>query len=665
MSHVNTKLRASVFAALLTMGFAGVSQASLVPGGSASSDAAGDYSAKLVGVGAGSSVSGTIQGESKTLGFAGVIKLALYDDEGKRISTAGTFCTDLQHPTGIGETYNASKEQMGCDLKYLVNNYPAAFSGISATEATARQAAVWHLADGFEPTAPITVVSRANEIVADVRANADCSSYEKPLILTVSADKVAAYEGETVNYTVSATRDGQPVAGKDVTLSTDFGALSTTSVTTDEFGEATFSVEASGAGTATVEANASYTMPAGVIFHALDLQRQKLLLADSQEGLTKANATTIWQVAQGSITVNIFHDRDTNGEDAGADNGEEDLAGWTVKLLDSDGNVVQTAETDENGLAFFNHVSNGEYAVTYDLKDTWFDTNGDTPVAEAGTSDAIVVDNDSHYEDMGVIQTPFVDVCVFFDNNNDGAISDGEALLNGWNVELFRENGSAVVGASGTTNDDGTVTLTFHRHSDYEKGGTEYFATLIEQDAWKVLQDAAGVTDDGVATTEIFTLTENMFEEVCFPVEEDDEQLPFEQCVDAENEVTWTVTVTDVDGNVVAEKTVENGGTVKILDSLEGQAGSVTIKGEGGENMDLTGWTVTLTDSEDSTKTVTVPLGAENQVTFDDLEAAKGIYDVTYTLEADNPNCGSGGLDVKDIAPSVIDLDNGSAVDGS
>ncbi|MCV6639329.1 SdrD B-like domain-containing protein [Candidatus Albibeggiatoa sp. nov. NOAA] len=522
MSRVNSKLRASIVAALFTLGFSGASQASLVAGGTASSDAAGEYNGKLIGVAAGQAVSGTLHGEPYNVGWAGVIKLGLYDDDGNLISTAGTYCTDLQHPTSVGTTYNTSKEEMSCSLKYLVNNYPAEFSGLTSTEAAARQAAVWFLADGFNASTPISVANRKDAIVADVLANADCSNYEEPLHLSVSTNTVVTYEGETVTYTVSATRGGQPVAGEEVTLSTDFGALNTTTVTTDEFGEATFTVAASGAGTATIEATASYTLPAGVIFHALDLERQKLLLADSQEGLTSANTTTVWQVAEGSITVNIFHDRDINGQDAGADNGEEDLAGWTVKLLNSSGNVIQTATTDDNGLVFFNNVPNGDYSVTYDLQDTWLDTNGDAPVAEAGVSDTITVDNDSHYEDMGVIQTPFVDVCVYFDNNRDGQLNEGESLLSGWDVELFRQNGSAVVGASGTTNEDGKVTLTFHRHSDFELGGENYFTALIEQDAWTALQDADSDSDNGVATTDVFTLTDDMYEEICFPVEEED-----------------------------------------------------------------------------------------------------------------------------------------------
>ncbi|WP_353571027.1 SdrD B-like domain-containing protein [Candidatus Albibeggiatoa sp. nov. BB20] len=519
MSRVNTKLRASVLAALLTFGFTGVTHASFVEGGTASSDSSGDYNAKITGTSAGQSVLGTLHGESHS-SWAGVIKLGLYDNDGNLISTAGTFCTDLQHPTSVGETYETSNEEMSCNLKYLVTNYPAEFSGLTAAEAAARQAAVWYLADGFDTSVPVSVANRTDAIVADVEANADCSTYEEPLILSVSTDTVIAYEGGTVTYTISATRGNQPVENEEVTLSTDFGALSTTTVMTDEFGEATFTVEASGAGTATVEATASYTMPAGVIFHALDLERQKLLLADSQEGVTSADITTVWQVAEGSITVNIFHDRDINGEDAGANEGEEDLEGWTVKLRDSDGNVIKTATTDENGLVFFNNVPNGDYTVTYDLQDTWLDTNGDEPSIEAGISETITVDNDSHYEDMGVIQTPFVDVCVYFDNNNDGIVNEGETLLSGWDVELFRENGSSVVGASGTTNEDGKVILTFHRHSDFELGGTGYFTGLIEQDAWNALQDA-GDADDGVATTSVFTLSENMYEEICFPVEDD------------------------------------------------------------------------------------------------------------------------------------------------
>jgi len=657
MSRVNTKLRASVLAALFTFGLSGAAHASFLTGGSASSEATGDYNAKLTAVAAGEAVSGTLHGEDHET-WAGVIKLELYDEDGTLISTAGTYCTDIQHPTYIGTHYKTSKENMSCNLKYLVTNYPAEFSGLDDTEAAARQAAVWHLADGFDVSLPVPVATRAAEITTDVEQNADCSSYEKPLILNVSTGTAVTYEGSAVTYTVSATRDGQPVASEEVTLSTDFGALNTTTVTTDVNGEATFTVEASGAGTATVEATATYTMPAGIIFHGLTLERQKLLLADSQEGTTSADITTIWQVAEGSISVNIFHDRDINAVDAGANSGEEDLSGWTVKLRDSDGNVIQTATTDENGLAFFNNVPNGDYEVTYVLKDTWLDTNGDEPATEAGVSETISVDNDSHYADMGVIQTPFVDVCVYFDNNNDGEVNSGESLLSGWDVELFRENGSAVVGTNGTTNEDGKVTLTFHRHTDFTKGGTGYFTSLIEQDAWNALQDA-GADDDGVVTSGIFTLSEDMYQEMCFPVIIGGLIPSCTEIKDIADSVVWTVTV-EKDG-IVTERTTHNGGTVEILDSLEGQMGSVTITASGPEVAVLSGSTVTLTSKTGVTAEGIV--NANGEVSFGGVTKVEGVYLVSFSIEGDVDCEQEVSLVADGIASTKVNLDDGAAVD--
>ncbi len=621
MSHVNTKLRASILAALLTFGLSTTTQASFEPGGSASSDAVvGEYNAMLVAVGRGRNVEGLLN-EGKKTPWAGVIKLELYNDDGEVISTAGTFCTDIHHPTDYKVTYETSNEKMSCELKYLVNTYPAALSGITSTEAAARQSAVWHFADGFVLTSPEDVVSRKAEIVADVKdnASANCSSYEKPLVLTVSTDTVSAHEGDTVTYTVSAKRDGQPVSGKQVSLKTSFGALNATTVATDEYGEATFTVAASGAGTATVAATATYTMPAGIIFHALDLERQKLLLADSQKGSVTSHTATVWQPAEGSITVNIFHDRNMDGEDATASAGEEDLAGWTVKLLDSDGEVIKTTGTDANGLAFFNNVPNGDYTVTYDLQTNWMDTNGNQkPASEPSVSETITVDNDSHYEDMGVIRTPFVDVCVFIDNNQDGEVNAGEDLLAGWDVELYRENGSAVVGASGTTDADGTATLTFHRISDFTLGGENYFTALIEKDAWKALQDAGKIDSQGVATSDIFTLADGMYEEFCQGVKTFD-------C----NDVVGTITVV----GKVAE------GTVKVHVGSENAGEEVKLIDEQGNVFQTT------------------EAGDDGSVTFS--EVPKGEYTITLEDESCGRPLTTGGIEA-----TAIDLAGDEAVDG-
>jgi 5-hydroxyisourate hydrolase-like protein (transthyretin family) len=324
-----------------------------------------------------------------------------------------------------------------------------------------------------------------------------------------------ANQGDTVTFKVSLKVSGQATSGINVKLTTSLGTLSANSVTTGADGTAEFTVASANAGQAKVTGQASVLIPQRAIFHGLNKERQKLILTEPAQGNIFANANMVWQEASGSLTVNIFHDRNVNGVDnAGS---EEDLSGWTVSLKNQAGDVVNSAVTDGNGIVNFNNIPNGDYTVTYDLKSDWKDTNdANNRPADVSFSEAVTVNDDSHYLDFGVVQPPVIKTCVFEENykNRNGIKEAGEAPQAGWSLELHRADGSFVTGVNGTTDANGELMLTFVRQSDFVAG--QYYVRLIKQDGW--LPYDQDRIDDGGVNSALFTLNSGDVQEMCFGI---------------------------------------------------------------------------------------------------------------------------------------------------
>ncbi|MEZ5332497.1 MAG: Ig-like domain-containing protein [Thermoanaerobaculia bacterium] len=103
-------------------------------------------------------------------------------------------------------------------------------------------------------------------------------------VLTVTASPSSIDEGQISTLTVTAIRsDGNPAAGATVTLSTDLGAVSTTSITLDSAGRGTATYMASGGpGTAEIEA-ATGGATASVTIEVRSLQPQIAVSPESVE----------------------------------------------------------------------------------------------------------------------------------------------------------------------------------------------------------------------------------------------------------------------------------------------------------------------------------------------------------------------------------------------
>jgi hypothetical protein len=72
-----------------------------------------------------------------------------------------------------------------------------------------------------------------------------------------------------------------------------------------------------------------------------------------------------------TVNGNVYNDQDGNGQKTGQEPG---LQGWTVELLDSSGNVLETAQTDANGNYSLTAVPSGTSTVAEVVQTDWVQT---------------------------------------------------------------------------------------------------------------------------------------------------------------------------------------------------------------------------------------------------------------------------------------------------
>lgn len=430
-------------------------------------------SGTLIGVGAGD----FIFDENWHLHWGGVL---IVDLQGQQ---AGTFCTDLYHPIMQGDQVYATDQTIDCRIQWLMHHYPPALSGLSNTEAAARQGAVWYFADNFRPHPATLVGQRAWQIINEVNALTEnganpglaCDDlWGEPITLEISPASVAVTAGIPTELTVIARQGETPLSNLTVNLSSNLGSLNATTVTTGSDGRANFTITSATPGTAKITAQARTQLPIATVFQGVNIERQKLVLGQQAAGDIFAAAQATWQQV-GDITAHIFHDRNMNGEQDSVVL-ETHLAGWSVTLRDATGHIVGNGLSDSNGNVHFNGLANGTYSLSYNLAPGWFDTTGQQAT--------VTVNDDSQLVNFGVIQSPLVIAYQFHDVNGNGQPDSGEQFLAGWQMALYRSNGDFVLGANGVTDDQGRAPLTFLRQSEFFPGDYTVGVEMTGRDGW-------------------------------------------------------------------------------------------------------------------------------------------------------------------------------------
>ncbi len=435
----------------------------------------------FTGLGPYSQIRGTLDGSTATY-TGGTMKFQITGG-----ALVASFCTDLRHHVRSGDTFITSDEVMACEIRWLLLHYPPRLSGYTpwpdrpdalsniGQEMAARQAAVWHFSDGFDPDASTTVGARAWQIINAVPQ--DPCTADQPALSITPASAVNPVNA-TQLFTVTVTRGGEPVSGQEVTLEANLGAPVPSTVTTDENGQATFTLTYDTPDvTSNITATAQMLLPVGTVFVGTEANKQKLVLGQQTLGPVQAYAIASW-TGTGSVSSLSFDDYNMNGA---YDAGEPLLEGWTVRLYRQVGLswvLHATRTTDGSGTARFTGLSAGTYRIEQALLSGWYAT---TPLDVEFTLGA----NESRSFHFGQIKLPVIVGHVFQDSDRDGSPDAGEPPLSGWELQLYREDGSIVVGMQGTTGEDGTVVFSSHpdrNPPDIQPGG--YFVQEVLQQGW-------------------------------------------------------------------------------------------------------------------------------------------------------------------------------------
>ena len=358
------------------------------------------------------------------------------------------FCIDLHHHISGGDCFYAAGTTSP-EVTWILTNYPASFS-LDNSEAAARQAAIWYYSDGWEISSPSSIRDRAFAIIASVPQ--PVSLPVNPPRLEINPSSVVKFlPDETVEFTVTATQDGQPATGLLIDVSSTFGTPSDAQVLTDASGEATFTLISDVQGSAEITVKARFSLPRGTqLIYAGTGQRQTLVIAEPITGYIYAKADAVWQQTTGTITAHKFADDNLNGVQ---DSGEASLQNWRMKLyrqVDGGWKFVESGKTDSLGNYSFNNLEPATYQVREVMKSGWQNTLPIEQTVVLSGGEGIIVN-------FGNVELAVIEAVKFDDENLDGQFQIWEPLLDGWRMTLWRQLPSGTWAHQGTGDTAGGI----------------------------------------------------------------------------------------------------------------------------------------------------------------------------------------------------------------
>jgi len=138
-------------------------------------------------------------------------------------------------------------------------------------------------------------------------------------------------------------------------------------------------------------------------------------------------------VEYGDLEVYKFYDENMDGE---WQCGEEMLEGWMFNLWNTTdeglpGAIIATNVTDEDGLAMFESLESGLYAVEEVVQDCWFPTTDVIQYVEITAGETFELW-------FGNVPGGFIEGYKFCDVNMNEVFDDDECGLEGWEIRLYR-----------------------------------------------------------------------------------------------------------------------------------------------------------------------------------------------------------------------------------
>jgi len=621
---------------------------------------AGGETGTFTGLGPHRGVHGTVDGESEYV-YAGTLDFELSDGG----TTLPTFCIDLQHHVQPGDTFITSDEVMPCSVLWLLTNYPPRRSGYTPwpdtpdalsdinKEMAARQIAVWYHSDNFAPNDQTAqdIRNRAWEIINAV-PNDPCQANQPAIRITPAS--VVNPIGATQTFTVTVTQGSQLVSGQAVTITADHGTPTPSTVTTNEEGEATFSLSYGTADTTShITATSQMSLPVGTIFNGTDPNKQKLVLGEESLGLAQTYASATW-IGTGSVTAFSFDDYNMDGEH---DSGEPSLEGWTITLQKNQSgtwvNYATPQTTNGDGIVHFTNVSAGEYRVIETLQSGWYATTSLTKTFD-------LPQGGSHSVAFGQIKLPVIIGHVYQDEDLDATHDEGEPPLVDWELRLYRENGSEVVGKQGFTDGGGTVIFSSDPDRDPPDiiAGT-YFVEETLQSGWHATTGISQTItvssgDIGHAWLGNIQPPSISLDKSVAPASRPEASGPFTFTLSIINESAQAITITDLTDDyplsddctsllgtpLGSDQTTTCQYTVAFDDAgLYENTAAVTVEDERGyEAGDTDSETVTVTDVASS---IQVTKSAEHETVTEPGEAVRFSLTIQNTSPTDTVEVGS------------------------
>ena len=252
-----------------------------------------------------------------------------------------------------------------------------------------------------------------------------------------------------------------------------------------------------------------------------------------------------------TISGQAYNDLNENGSE---DPGEPGLAGWTIDLYDSAGDLVATTTTDVNGDYSFADLGPGTYTVEEVLQSGWIQTQPAPP----GT---YTVPATSGQDSTGLLFGNYELVTysgiVYDDLNGSGVIAPGDPGLQGWTVELL-QSGNII--ATTTSASDGS-------YSFADLGAGTYTIEEINQAGWYqtepqhpfvyTLTATSGSSQSGLnfGNFQLIDVTGNVYNDLNGNGNLD----PGEPGLQG-----WTVNLEDQSGNIVATTTSDANGNYEF-----------------------------------------------------------------------------------------------------
>ncbi|MEM1119009.1 MAG: SdrD B-like domain-containing protein [Bacteroidota bacterium] len=180
-----------------------------------------------------------------------------------------------------------------------------------------------------------------------------------------------------------------------------------------------------------------------------------------------------------AISGFVWYDLNENGLQNGGENGIE---GVQVDLLDNNGSVIATTNTDANGNYTFNDVKSGQYTLDFDasndpevgdnyettLQDIGSDETIDSDISQANNTVSFAfdaADGSADFDAGFTLPVSNIVGTVFIDENEDGLQGNNEGGIGGVTVTLYDAEGTVV--RTTTTDENGSYTFNDIMEGDY------------------------------------------------------------------------------------------------------------------------------------------------------------------------------------------------------